>query len=63
MTEISTKMYSLIKQLMDSNGHLLDIITSRPPETYTEKERLTIVLDQVFLDKAVKDLKEVVGDE
>ena len=63
MNDIQTKLYNLVKQLMESNAHLLDIITSRPPETYTEKERLTIVLDQVFLDKAIQDLKGVAGDE
>jgi len=63
MNDITTKFHNLVKQLLEANSHLLEIVTSRPPETYTQKERMTIVLDQVFIDKAVNDLKEVAKDE
>ena len=53
---------NLIKALMDAHSDMTDIITSKSPSLFTEEERGKMLVNQLFIHQAIKDVKEQAKD-
>ena len=53
---------NLINAQSDAINHMVDLITSKRRDLFSDEETTQIYIDLIYIDKAVDDLKESVKD-
>lgn len=53
---------NLIKALMDAYSDMTDIITSKSPTLFTDKERAKMLVNELFIHQAIEDVKKEAKD-
>ena len=53
---------NLVNALMDWHNDMVDIITKKSPAIFTEEEREKMLINELFLNQAVQDVKKEVKD-
>lgn len=47
---------NLIKALMEAHSDMVDMVTSKPKDIFTEKERTKMFINELYVGKAIDDI-------